>query len=77
MRANTFPIESPAFTGTNDGAITSHSTPSQNIEHLQPFPFDQGAFIALLLAIAVPILPVILTEIPFAEVVKGLLSAVR
>jgi hypothetical protein len=57
--------------------LTDYGSTYQNIEHLQPFPFDQGAFIALLLAIAVPILPVILTEIPFAEVVKGLLSAVR
>jgi hypothetical protein len=57
--------------------LTDYGSSYQNIEHLQPFPFDQGAFVALLLAIAIPILPVILTEIPFADVVKGLLSAVR
>jgi hypothetical protein len=57
--------------------LTDYASSYQNIEDLKPFPFDRGAFVALILAIAIPILPVVLAEIPFAEVLKGLLSAAR
>ena len=57
--------------------LTDYGSSYQNIEHLQPFPFDRGAFAALILAVSIPMLPVVLAEIPFAEVLKGLLSAVR
>jgi hypothetical protein len=49
----------------------------ENVEGLQPFPLDKGAFVGLVLSIAIPMLPVILAEIPFVEVLKGLLSAVK
>jgi hypothetical protein len=48
-----------------------------NVEGLQPFPLDKGAVVGLVLSIAIPMLPVILAEIPFVEVLKGLLSAVK
>jgi len=57
--------------------LTDYGSSYQNIEHLQPFPFDRAAFVALILAVAIPMLPVVLAEIPFAEVLKGLLSEVR
>ncbi len=58
-------------------ALTDFASSYQNIEDLKPFPFDKGAFFAVVLAVVIPMLPVILAEIPFAEVLKGLLSAVR
>jgi len=57
--------------------LTDYGSSYQNIEHLQPFPFDREAFIGLILAIAIPMLPVILAEIPFATVLKELLKAAR
>ncbi len=57
--------------------LTDFASSYQNIENLKPFPFDKGAFFAVILAVVIPMLPVILAEIPFAEVLKGLLSAVR
>lgn len=58
-------------------SLTDFSTSYENVEHLKPFPFDQGAFIGLVLACALPMLPVVLAEVPFAELLKGLMSAVR
>jgi hypothetical protein len=49
----------------------------ENVEGLQPFPLDKGAFVGLILSIALPMLPAVLAEIPFVEVLKGLLSAVK
>jgi hypothetical protein len=49
----------------------------ENVEGLQPFPLDKGAFVGFILAIAVPMLPAVLAEIPFVELLKGLLSAVK
>ena len=70
-REEEFPASPEAST------LTDYGSSYQNIEHLQPFPFDQGAFVALVLAVAVPLLPVVLAEVPFATVLKGLLQAVR
>jgi len=70
-REEEFPASPEAST------LTDYGSSYQNIEHLQPFPYDRGALVALILAVAIPMLPVALAEIPFAEVLKGLLNAVR
>lgn len=49
----------------------------ENVEKLQPFPFDRGALVAVVVAAAIPMLPVVIAEIPFVTVLKGLLSAVN
>jgi hypothetical protein len=58
-------------------ALIDFESSFENIEKLQPFPFDKGAFVALVLSIALPMLPVVLAEIPLIEVLKGLLSALK
>jgi hypothetical protein len=70
-REEEFPASPEAST------LTDYGSSYQNIEHLQPFPFDRGAFAALILAVTIPMLPVVLAEVPFVTVLKGLLSAVR
>ena len=70
-REEEFPASPEAST------LTDYGSSYQNIEHLQPFPFDQGAFVGLVLAVAVPLLPVVLAEVPFATVLKALLEAVK
>jgi len=57
--------------------LTDYGSSYQNIENLQPFPFDKGAFVGLILAVALPLLPVALAEVPFATVLKALLEAVK
>jgi len=57
--------------------LFDYSGDYENVEKLQPFPLDRGAAIKLLVAIAIPMLPVVLSEIPFITVLKGLLSAVK
>ena len=49
----------------------------ENVEALKPFPFDKESFLSLVMAIAIPLLPVVLAEIPLVELVKGLLHAVK
>lgn len=58
-------------------ALIDFASSFENIEALKPFPFDKGAFSALVLAIALPMLPVVLAEIPLIEVLKDLLHAVK
>jgi hypothetical protein len=57
--------------------MTDYGASYQNVEKLQPFPVDKGAFIALALAVAIPMFPAVLAEIPLAQVLKGLLEAVK
>ena len=44
---------------------------------MNPFPTDKGALIGLALSVAIPALPAILAEVPFAVVLKELLSALH
>jgi hypothetical protein len=57
--------------------LIDYASSYENVEKLQPFPLDRGAMVALVLAIVIPLLPVVLTEIPFLTVVKRLLSALK
>lgn len=57
--------------------LTDYASSYENVEKLQPFPLDRGGLVALVLAIAIPLIPVVLAEIPLATVVKGLLSALK
>jgi hypothetical protein len=57
--------------------LTDLATSYDNIEHMQPFPFDKVAFFSLLLAVVLPMLPVVLAEIPLSEVLKALFGALK
>jgi hypothetical protein len=57
--------------------LTDYGASYENIEAMQPFPFDKGAFVSLALAVAVPIIPAVLAQIPLAVVLKDLLQAAR
>jgi hypothetical protein len=57
--------------------LTDYGASYENIERMQPFPFDKGAFISLALAVVVPLIPAILAQIPLAVVLKDLLQAAR
>lgn len=57
--------------------LTDYGASYENIEAMQPFPFDKGALVSLVIAIVVPMIPVVLAQIPLAVVLKDLLEAVR
>ena len=58
-------------------ALIDFESSFENIEKLQPFPFDKQSFVLVILSIAVPLLPVVLSEIPLVQLLKGLLNAVK
>jgi hypothetical protein len=47
------------------------------VQQLKPFPADRGSLVALALAVVVPALPLIFTQVPLAFVLKMLLKALR
>ena len=57
--------------------LTDYATSYENIEKLQPFTLDKGALIALVMAVAIPLFPVVLAEVPLATVLKSLSSALK
>ncbi|WP_353067182.1 hypothetical protein RBB77_10415 [Tunturibacter psychrotolerans] len=65
------------LTAPEISTLTDYDSSYENVEKLQPFPVDRGATVGLVLAIVIPLLPVVLAEIPFVTVVKGLLAAVK
>jgi hypothetical protein len=69
--------EEEFLTAPEISTLTDYASSYENVEKLQPFPLDRGAMVALVLAVALPLLPVVLAEVPFVEVVKGLLAAVK
>jgi hypothetical protein len=69
--------EEEFLTAPEISTLIDYAGSYENVEKLQPFPLDRGAMIGLVLAIALPLLPVVLAEVPFIAVVKGLLAAVK
>jgi hypothetical protein len=58
-------------------ALADFSQAYERIKRLKPFPADKEALIPLVIAVAVPALPVILAQVPLAVVLKDLLKALR
>ncbi|MFZ0313661.1 MAG: hypothetical protein WAL85_13215 [Candidatus Korobacteraceae bacterium] len=57
--------------------LTDYGASYENIEAMQPFPFDKGGFLALALAVAVPMIPAVLAQIPLAVALKDLVEAAK
>ena len=53
------------------------ATSYSNIERMRPLPVDKTTLIALALAVLVPLLPVVLAEIPLYVILKALVQAVK
>jgi hypothetical protein len=69
--------EEEFLTASEISTLVDYASSYENVEKLQPFPLDRGAVVWLVLATAIPLLPVVLAEIPFITVVKGLLAAAK
>jgi hypothetical protein len=57
--------------------LTDFATSYEKIESMQPFLFEKQALIGLALAVALPLLPTVLAEIPLIVILKELLHAVK
>ena len=55
--------------------LTDFGASYENIEKMQPFPFDKEALVSLALAVALRLLPAVLAPIPLTLVLKDLLEA--
>lgn len=69
--------EEEFLTAPEISTLTDYGTSYENVEKMQLFPVDNGAFIAVAIAVALPMLPAVLAEIPLAQVLKALLEAVK
>jgi hypothetical protein len=69
--------EEEFLTAPEISTLTDYGSSYECIEKMQPFPIDKGAFIVLALAVLLPMLPVVLAEVPLVEVLKGLLEALK
>jgi hypothetical protein len=69
--------EEEFLTAPEISTLTDYGSSYESIEKMQPFPVDKGAFVALALAVALPMIPTVLAEVPLAQVLKALLEAVK
>ena len=65
------------LTAQEISALADYGTSYESIEKMQPFPVDKGALLLLAVAVALPMLPVVLAEVPLGVVLKTLLEAVK
>jgi hypothetical protein len=58
-------------------SLADISTSFNNAQAMSVFPFQKGAAIGLLAALAIPLLPVVTTKIPLKQLLKTLFEALR
>jgi hypothetical protein len=63
--------------GPDVSSLADLSAAFTNIERMRAFPFRRSTVIAFLLALALPMIPVLTTQVPLKEVMKQLLEAVH
>jgi hypothetical protein len=68
-------INEPEFlTAPENSTLRDYGQSYEKLEQLRSFPADRGALIALAVSLVVPMLPVILSVIPLAVMLKSLLE---
>jgi hypothetical protein len=67
----------PASMAPEISTLADLSISYGNIQRLRPFPADKNTLISLAVAVLLPLFPVVLTEIPFSVIVKGLVDAIK
>jgi len=58
-------------------SLADLSAAFKNVEQMTTYPFRKSSVVAFLLALAVPMIPVITTQIPLKEIMKGLFDAIH
>src|SRR5271157_3636229 len=57
--------------------LTDLATSFQNIEDMKAIPLDKGSLMAPLIAVVIPLLPVVMAQVPLKVVLKSLLEAMK
>ena len=66
------------FLGSRDlSSLSGITSGFRNIEEMRILPFRKGTLVGLLAALALPLIPVVTTQIPLKEVLKKLLEALH
>jgi len=72
------PMHLTELLGTRDvGSLSSISSSFKNVEEMKIFPFRKSTLVAVVVALAVPMIPVATTQIPLMEVLKSLFNALH
>ena len=58
-------------------ALADLSAAFKNIEKMTTYPFRRGSAVAFLMALAVPMIPAVTTQIPLKAIMKGLFDAIH
>ena len=58
-------------------SLADLSAAFKNVEQMSAYPFRKSSVVAFLLALAVPMIPVVTTQIPLKEIMKGLFDAIH
>jgi hypothetical protein len=58
-------------------SLADISSSFKNVEEMQTFPFKKSAVVGLVLALTIPLLPVVTTKIPLKDLLKVLLKALH
>jgi hypothetical protein len=58
-------------------SLADISASFKNVHEMKAFPFSKSVVVGLVLALAIPLLPVVTTKIPLKELLKGLLKALH
>jgi hypothetical protein len=64
--------------GTPDvSSLADLSAAFENVEKMIAYPFRKGAALALLVSLALPLIPVVTTQIPFKDLIRELFGAIH
>ena len=63
--------EEEFLTAPEISTLTDYGRSYEQIKKMQPLPVDKGAFLALALALALPMIPVVLAEVPLGDRAEG------
>jgi hypothetical protein len=58
-------------------SLADLSAAFKNVEQMTTYPFRKSSVVAFLMALAVPMIPVVTTQIPLKEIMKGLFEAIH
>src|SRR5271157_6252711 len=65
------------LTAPEISSLTDLASSFHNIEEMKPLPLDKGSLVAPFLAVAIPMLPAVLAQIPLKVILKSLLAAMK
>jgi hypothetical protein len=63
--------------GPDVSSLADLSAAFKNVEQMVTYPFRKSAVVAFLIALALPMIPVVTTRIPLKQIMKGLFDAIH